>query len=112
MIAIRSETPPLLADETGAIRIGASRVLLELVIRAFQDGATPEAIAQRYSTASLPDLYSVIGYYLHHPDEIDEYLAERERQAIEIRQTIDERQGDLAQLRQRLLARRPATGSS
>ena len=28
---------------------------MELVIRAFEDGATPETIVQRYSTLSLPD---------------------------------------------------------
>jgi hypothetical protein len=31
------------------VRVGATRVLAELVIRAFQDGSTPEVIAQRYS---------------------------------------------------------------
>jgi hypothetical protein len=80
--------------------------LLELVIHAFQDGATPEAIAQRYPTASLSDIYSVIGYYLHHTAEIDAYLAERERIAGEIKLEIDQHQGDLTELRQRLLARR------
>src|SRR5262245_54690550 len=38
----QSEAPPLREDSSGAVRIGQSRVLLELVIRAFQDGATPE----------------------------------------------------------------------
>lgn len=108
MIAIRSETPPLRADESGAIRVGASRVLLEIVIRAFQDGATPEEIALRYPTAALSDIYSVIGYYLHHSSEIDEYLVDRERQAEKVRQEIHQHQGDLAELRQRILARRPS----
>lgn len=106
MIAIKAETPPLRDDGTGAIRIGSSRVLLELVIRAFQDGATPETIAQQYPTAALSDIYSVIGYYLHHTAEIDEYLEERERLAEEVRREIDQHQGDLAELRQRILSRR------
>ena len=38
-LALERETPPLQEDETGAIRVGNSRVLLETVIRAFQDGA-------------------------------------------------------------------------
>ena len=49
-IVVQNETPPLRLDSSGALRIGQSRVLLELVIRAFQDGATPEAIFQRYPT--------------------------------------------------------------
>lgn len=40
---LQAEAPPLRREASGAIRVGASRVLLELVIRAFQDGATPEA---------------------------------------------------------------------
>jgi uncharacterized protein (DUF433 family) len=56
-------------------------VLVELVIRAFQDGATPEAIAQRYPTATLADIYAVIAYYLRHRQELDAYLAGREQRA-------------------------------
>jgi uncharacterized protein (DUF433 family) len=63
-IIIQPETPPLRQDASGALRVGSSRVLVELVIRAFQDGATPEAIAQRYPTATLADIYAVIAYYL------------------------------------------------
>ncbi|MGB8689246.1 MAG: hypothetical protein WCD53_18165 [Microcoleus sp.] len=32
-----------------AIRVGSSRVLLKNVIRAFQDGASPESIVHRYA---------------------------------------------------------------
>jgi uncharacterized protein (DUF433 family) len=104
-VTLQTETPPLRQDSSGALRVGESRVLLEIVIRAFQDGATPEAIVQRYSTLKLSDVYSVIGYFLRHTDEIESYLAERERQATETQQRIEERQGDLGALRQRLLAR-------
>ena len=47
---VQTEAPPLAEDASGALRIGSSRVLLEIVVRAFQDGATPETIVQRYST--------------------------------------------------------------
>jgi len=59
----QAEAPPLREDAAGALRVGDSRVLLELVIRAFQDGATPETVVQRYSTLALPDVYAVIAYY-------------------------------------------------
>src|SRR5262247_3586781 len=104
-ISIQPETPPLRQDTSGGLRVGSSRVLVELVIRAFQDGATPEAIAQRYSTAALADIYAVIAYYLRHGQEVDAYLAEREQQAQEVRQRIEHHQGDLADLRWRVLAR-------
>lgn len=102
-----TEAPPLGEDTAGALRVGDSRVLLELVIRAFQDGATPEAIVQRYPTLALPDVYSVIAYYLRHRGEIEAYLGQREQLAEESRQRIERQQGDLSEIRVRLLARRP-----
>src|SRR5580692_3911884 len=100
---VQAEAPPLREDAAGALRVGDSRVLLELVIRAFQDGATPETIVQRYSTLTLPDVYAVIAYYLRHRDEVGEYLIQRERNAEESRQRIESQQGDLSEIRARLL---------
>ena len=71
----QAKLPPLREDAAGALRVGDSRVLLELVIRAFLDGATPETIVQRYSTLALPDVYAVIVYYLRHRSEVEGYLA-------------------------------------
>jgi uncharacterized protein (DUF433 family) len=103
---LAAETPPLRADTTGAIRVGNSRVLLELVIRAFDDGSTPESIVQRYPTAGLPEVYAAIAYYLRHQDEVRGYLEDRERQAEQTRKQINERQGDLSAIRRRLLSHR------
>ena len=100
-----AEAPPLREEATGAVRVGSSRVLLELVIRAFQDGATPESIVQQYSTLSLADVYAVIAYYLRHRSEIEAYLARREREGEETQQRIESQQ-DLRGIRERLLARR------
>jgi uncharacterized protein (DUF433 family) len=99
-------TVPLREDAVGTLRVGDSRVLLDLVIRAFQDGATPETIVQRYSTLELPDVYAVIAYYLRHRDEVEEYLARREQMAEEVRQRIENQHGDLSEIRARLLAQR------
>lgn len=108
--AVRTEAPPLREDADGALRIGDSRVLLELVIRAFQDGATPEAIVQRYSTLALADVYAVIAYFLRHRSEVEAYLARREQKAEELRGRIESRQGDLGEIRTRLVAQRQARG--
>jgi uncharacterized protein (DUF433 family) len=107
-IDILSEAPPWRNDSDGAVRVGTSRVLLELVIRAFQDGATAESIAQRYPTVSLADVYATIASYLRHPEVIERYLAEREVQADDVRRQIEARQGDLAEFRARLLKQRSA----
>jgi uncharacterized protein YhbP (UPF0306 family) len=65
---------------------------------------TPEAIVQRYPTLTLSETYAAIAYYLYHREDIELYLAERETRAAEVRQRIESRQGELAQLRARLLA--------
>ena len=100
---VQTEAPPLTEDATGALRVGNSRVLLEIVVRTFQDGATPETIVQRYPTLALPDVYAVLAYYLRHPKEVEEYLARREQKAEEVRQRIESQQGDLSEIRARLL---------
>ncbi len=104
-LILQTEAPPLRRDASGALRVGRSQLLLELVIRAFQDGATPEVIAQRYPTAALADIYAVITYYLRHRADIESYLIEREHKAQEVRHRIENHQGDLTDLRARLLAR-------
>ncbi|MEG4022627.1 DUF433 domain-containing protein [Microcoleus sp. S13C4] len=75
--------------------MGNSRVLLELVIRAFQDGASPESIVQRYSTVSLSDVYSAIGYYIPHQESVEAYLNYREQLADSVRQRLSSIQPDI-----------------
>jgi uncharacterized protein (DUF433 family) len=107
---VQAEAPPLREDAAGALRVGDSRVLLELVIRAFQDGATPETIVQRYSTLALADVYAVIAYYLRHRSEVEDYLARREEKAEEVRRRGEGQQGDMSAIRARLLAQRQREG--
>ena len=103
-LVIEQEAPPLRADETGAIRVGTTRVLLETVIQAFQDGASPESIVQRYSTLSLSDVYNTIGYYLRHQDTVEAYLNQREELAQFVQERLSSIQPDLSLIRQRLLS--------
>ena len=103
-LVFERETPPLREDETGAVRVGNSRVLLEIVIRAFQDGASPESIVNRYSTLSLSDVYNTIGYYLRHQDAVEVYLERREKLAESVQQRLSTLQSDLSLIRSRLLA--------
>ena len=105
-LPVQVETPPLREEADGALRVGDSRVLLELVICAFQDGATPETIAQRYSTLNLGDVYAVIAYYLRHRSDVEQYLADRETRAAEVRTQIESQQDDLSDIRARLQSRR------
>lgn len=102
-LVLEHEAPPLHEDETGAVRVGNSRVLLETVIRAFQDGASPESIVNRYSTLSLSDIYNTIGYYLRHQDTVEAYLSQREQLAEAVQQRLSTVQPDLSAIRARLI---------
>src|SRR5207247_1032826 len=64
-------------DHNGVIRVGESRVLLELIIHAYQQGETPEGIVDCYDTLNLADVYAIIAYYLDHREEVDRYLREQ-----------------------------------
>ena len=99
---------PLREDPPGVLRVGQSRVLLELVLRAFKAGATPEAIVQSYSTLNLADVYAIASRYLAAPGPFDEYLLLREDKAVETRRKIEELQGRQGNLRELLQARAKA----
>lgn len=103
-LILERETLPFQQDETGGIRVGNSRVLLELVIRAFQDGASPESIVMRYSTLLLSDVYSAIGYYLRHQNSVETYMKNREKFASEVQEKLSDFQPDLTLIRSRLLS--------
>jgi uncharacterized protein (DUF433 family) len=107
---VQSESPPIFEEASGALRVGNSRVLLELVIQDFQDGATPEAITQRYDTLSLADVYSVIAYFLRHKSEVEDYLVRREQRAAEVKNRVERQQSDLSEVRARLQSRRGSKG--
>jgi uncharacterized protein (DUF433 family) len=99
----------LLREEpSGVIRVGKSRVLLELVLRAFKAGATPEAIVQSYDTLNLADVYAVVSRYLADPAPFEEYLRLQDEVAAEVRRTIEKSQGPQGNLRAILLARAKA----
>ena len=68
------ELVPLAMDEDGNIRVSGTRVTLDSVWASFQGGATAEEIVQHYPTLNLADVYSVIGYCLRHPIEVEDYL--------------------------------------
>lgn len=105
MIAITSEPIPLRVDTDGVVRVGNTRVTLDTIVLAFQEGLSAEEIVQQYPTLDLGDVYAVISYYLKRRSEVDSYLAERQSEAEEIRRQNEARSGTL-EIRKRLLARR------
>ena len=102
---------PLREEPAGVLRVGNSRVLLELVIRAHLRGTSPGDIVRMYDGLDLGDVFAVIAYYLAHPAEIDEYLRECEDQSEAVRREIEGSQ-PAPLSKQELLARARAKGLS
>lgn len=101
----QTENVPLGRDADGVVRVGKTRVTLDTVVAAFNEGATAEEIAQQYPSLALADVYSVLGYYLRHRPELDAYLGERAQRAAQVR-AENEARFDPSGVRDRLLARR------
>jgi len=99
------ETIPMVTDADGVIRVSGTRVTLDSILLAFNEGATPEEIAEQYPVP-LADIYHLIGYTLRHAAEMATYLAGRQRDLDEVRQQNEARWSP-GGVRLRLLARRP-----
>lgn len=108
-LVVSTETPPLRTDADGVVRVGDTRVTLDTVVSAFLDGATAEGIVEQYPSLELAEVYTAVGYYLRHQDEVNAYLRERARQAAAVRRE-NEARFDPCGVRARLLARRPVQG--
>jgi len=65
-------------DAQGVMRVGQSDVMLDGVVYAFKEGASPEAITRSYPTLGLEEVYGAITYYLAHEDEVQAYLKRQE----------------------------------
>jgi len=102
---VSSSEIKLTRTEAGVLRIGNTRVSLDSVIIAFNQGATPEQIVQDYDTLELSEVYAAISYYLQHHEETDAYLAARDKQNEELRKEAETRFNHKG-LREKLLARR------
>ena len=109
ILATTTEVIPLVTDANGVVRIGGTRVTLDTVIAAFADGATAEEIVQQYPVLNLADVYSVVGYYLRRPSDVDAYLQDRQRHSETVR-SQNETRFDPQGVRARLVARRANQG--
>lgn len=106
-----AENVPLRRDGHGVVRVGDTQVTLDVVIGAFDRGATPEQIVQKFGELDLADVYSVLGYALRHENDVREYLAQRQKEATELRREIEDQPSN-RELRERLLRLKRRTGSA
>jgi uncharacterized protein (DUF433 family) len=89
--AIQEDPVPLRVDEDGAIRVGTSRVLLEVVLTEFNRGCSPQEIAADFPTLELADVLAACAYALRHKADVDRYIAQREAKAARVRSEVEGR---------------------
>jgi len=102
-----SMTVPLTVSEGEVIRIGDTRVRLDTVVYAFNEGYTAEEIVSQYPALDLGDVYAVIAYYLVNRPAVDEYMVKRVEKGQALRTEI-EAKPEYQAFRQLLLKRREA----
>lgn len=69
---------PLNTGTDGVIRLAGTRVTLDTVTAAYDNGSSAEDIIRQYPSLQLADVHSIISYILQHRSEVDEYLKQRE----------------------------------
>jgi uncharacterized protein (DUF433 family) len=104
-----AEPPPLRLDEGGVFRVGGTRVRLDTVITAFQNGCSADDIQRKYPSLDQADIYAVLTYYFWNREKVDAYLEKRRLETEELRQEVEARDPSDGIL-ERLLVRRAARG--
>lgn len=110
MSVVSTSEIKLTETKAGVLRIGDTRVSLDSVIVAFNQGSAPEQIVYDYDTLTLSDVYATISYYLQHREVVDSYLAKRAKENEKLRESNDARFGHQG-IREKLLARRRDTAT-
>jgi uncharacterized protein (DUF433 family) len=96
-----TQTPPLVQEGDGTVRIIGSRITLDTIVGAYKRGDTPEEIEEGFPSLSLRQIYAVIAYYLEREAEVEDYLNWRKEEGEAIRREIEGGQ-DTVGFRERL----------
>lgn len=70
---------PYVEEIEGALRVAGTRVSLDSIVCAYQEGESPQRIVEDFPSLSLEQVYGAIGFYLPNQQEVDAYLEEGER---------------------------------
>ena len=104
-LPLQATVPPLRV-EGNVVRVGNSRISLDLVVQQYENGMTPEDMARAYDSLALADAYAAVAYYLTHHAEVQTYLKQRSAEADDLQQQIEGQRPRIS--RQELEARRVA----
>ena len=111
-LAIHQDPVPLRVDEEGTIRVGDTRITLDVLLGDYRRGMTPKQIVEQLDSLTVADVYGALAYYHRHKDELDAYLRERAEDSACRQREIESTQPTFDQIKARLLARRTGTDAS
>ena len=75
-----AQDSPYIDAREGGYYVAGTRISLDIVVRDFQAGMSPEAILENYpSIGSLAKVYGTLTFILEHPMEVDAYLRDQDR---------------------------------
>ena len=104
-----ADAPLRVDEETGRVRVGDSRIAIDAVVYAYNQGESPSAIVENYPALSEQAVYAVIAYYLQRKEAVDAYLNAWEQRA-DAAERIHRTERDADGFNERLLARARAKG--
>ncbi len=87
-LTLAPEAPPLRQEPDGTIRVGPSRITLDILVEEYRAGLTGADLVERFPTLAPADIYGAVAYALRHPAEVDEYLARRDARAAVLKAMI------------------------
>jgi len=67
-------------QRNGGYYLAGTRISLDSVVYAFNEGQSPEAIQEDFPLLKRSQIYGAIAFYLDHQAEIDKYLEDTERE--------------------------------
>jgi len=71
-------------ERDGGYWVAGTRVSLDSIAYAFQQGDSPESIAQSFPVLTLEQVYGAVAFYLGHRSEIEAYLERTRREDEEL----------------------------
>jgi uncharacterized protein (DUF433 family) len=105
-------SPYLEAHASDDVRITGTRVGLEHLVWAYNDGFTAEELAMQYRTVTLEQVHAVLAYYLANRSAVDEYLRQCVERSEKFRRELDRQPVPDVVLRLRQIAESRASRAS
>jgi uncharacterized protein (DUF433 family) len=75
MLRFENTPCPVILGGDGVVRVRGTGVVLELIVGAYDAGATPEQILHHCPSLTLASIHAVISYVLSNRAGVDRYLA-------------------------------------